>query len=275
MKKITTLILTMALLMSCLVACDIHFSIGESDDDRKDVEQEDDEEDEEESDDEGSTTTTEESVTEEPTEMPAETTTTATDATDSSDVVVPEGALVDGLYYGSIERISEDFGTAVVLVGEHYTIDTVTVLNASVGDEIIIDGYDGEPLIVNEIYYDYLDRPNLDFGNGYYTSYYEETDCYGVMGMSDIPVTTEKVEYTIDIADGCQIVDFHSVLTDMDASEPWEGTDFAACPWVEYTTGFDFYDSNDLEDGWYDIHGLVLPIEVVNGEIAYIELTFR
>lgn len=273
MKKITTLILTMALLMSCLVACDIHFSIGESDDDRKDVEQEEDEDDEEETDDEdSSTTTTEESVTEEPTEMPTETTTTATDATDA---VVPEGALADGLYYGSIERISEDFGTAVVLVGEQYTIDTVTVLNASVGDEINIDGYDGEPLIVNEIYYDYLDRPNLDFGNGCYTSYYEETDCYGVMSMSDIPVTTEKVEYTIDIADDCQIVDFHSVLTDMDASEPWEGTDFAACPWVEYTTGFDFYDPNDLEDGWYDIHALVLPIEVVNGEIAYIELTFR
>ena len=188
----------------------------------------------------------------------------------------------DGVYFGSLEAVSEDLSYALVCIGEPVYRSMEELSQYSVGDTIHIDEIDYD-FVISDIGDGYIDSEDGEpFFSTSYVNCIDEDNILMLCGYSDNPYHANDRFLILPIAPDCEITDYFSYLSERDDVDPSldNGTALSRSYFWTYIMRDEFEVSmeraNELSNnGFHLTEGFLYPVHVENGEIVSMNLEWR
>ena len=188
----------------------------------------------------------------------------------------------DGVYFGSLEAVSEDLSYALVCIGEPVYRSMEELSQYSVGDTIHIDEIDYD-FVISDIGDGYIDSEDGEpFFSTSYVNCIDEDNILMLCGYSDNPYHANDRYLILPISPDCEITDYFSYLSERDDVDPSldNGTALSRSYFWTYIMRDEFEVSmeraNELSNnGFHLTEGFLYPVHVENGEIVSMNLEWR
>lgn len=188
----------------------------------------------------------------------------------------------DGVYFGSLEAVSEDLSYALVCIGEPVYRSMEELSQYSVGDTIHIDEIDYD-FVISDIGDGYIDSEDGEpFFSTSYVNCIDEDNILMLCGYSDNPYHANDRYLILPISPDCEITDYFSYLSERDDVDPSldNGTALSRSYYWTYIMRDEFEVSmeraNELSNnGFHLTEGFLYPVHVENGEIVSMNLEWR